>query len=255
MAVRNLLQLFLVGGLLLLFSGCLPKQDDVKTAFQSNAAAIIKKDQKRLQKLIIKLKTKLDKRNPNSFDGQLNAKIYTLINGGQNSFYLTYKKEELKEYKTYLDLAFSKEKIKYRTDYLILGIYYQFYEAYNLQNKHKVFAMEYDKEKLARLHKNLQALKWKLKTQKNLNGEYLYLTWQNNWQIELEKKLKANPNFNYEEIKNLKYIKEKKESLLDHSNLSFEVTLTQMIDCVGNSLFSLGEEPKELTVKALFFFI
>ena len=255
MVVRNLFQVLLLGGFLLLFSGCLPKQDDVKIAFQSNAATIIKKDQERFQKLIIKFKTKLDKRNPKSFNEQIKEKIYTLINSSKNSFYLTYKKEELKEYKTYLDLAFSKENIQYRTDYLILGIYYQFYESYNLQSDHKIFAMEYDKEKLARLHKNLQILKWKLKTQKNLNGDYLYLTWQNNWQIELEKKLKANPSFNYEEIKNLKYIKEKKETLFDHSNLSFEVILTQMIDCVRNSLFSLGEEPKELTLKALFFFI
>lgn len=255
MAVKNLLQLFIVGGLLLLFSGCLPKQDDVKSAFQSNAATIIKKDQKRLQKLIIKLKTKLDKRNPKAFNGELNAKIYTLINGAQNSFYLTYKGQELKEYKTYLDLAFSKENIEYRNDYLILGIYYQFYEAYNLQSDHKVFALEYDKDRLTKLHKNLQALKWKLKTERDLDGNYLYLTWQNNWQIELEKRVKGNPNFDYSEIKNLKYIKEKKESLFDHSNLSFEVTLTQMIDSVENSLISLGEEPKELTVKALFFFI
>ncbi len=252
MIVRNLL---LIGGLLLFFSGCLPKQDDIRSVFQTNSATIITKDQKRLQKLIIKLKSKLDKRNPKAYNKEISSLMYSLINNGTNSFYLYHNEKKLINYKEYLELAFSKEYLKFRNDFLILGIYWQFYEAYNLKSEHKILAIEYDKKKLLNFHKNLQVLKWKIKVDRDLNDNYLFLTWQNNWQIELEKIVKKNPKFSYENINDLKYIKEKKESFFAHSNFSFEIILTQMIDSVENSLVSLGEEPSELAVKAFLFFI
>ncbi len=250
--VRNFLFL---GVFLLFFTGCLPKENDVKSVFQTNAATIITKDERYIKKLIINLKTKLDKRNPQNYDKNLAAKIYTLIDKKANSSYMEINNKKLRNYKEYLELAFSKDKVKYRNDLLILGLYYQFYDAYNLKESHKVLAMQYDKKKLKNFHRNLQILKWRIKSSKDLKGDYLFLTWQNNWQIEFAKRLKENPNFSYENIKNLKYIKNKKEDVLDSSNFSFEVLLTQMIDKVSNSLISLGEEPTELTVKTLFFFI
>ncbi len=246
---------FFLGIFLLPFTGCLPKGDQVKSVFQTNAATIITKDERYIKKFILRLKNKLDKRNPQNYNKNLVATIYSLIDRKGNFFYMDVNSKKLQSYKEYLELAFSKDKVKYRNDLLILGLYYQFYDAYNLKDSHKVLAMQYDKKKLKKFYKNLQILKWRMRTAKDLNDNYLFLTWQNNWQIEFAKKLKENPNFRYENIKNLKYIKNKKETLLSSSNFSFEVLLTKMIDKVSNSLISLGEEPTELTVKTLFFFI
>ncbi|WP_072682555.1 hypothetical protein [Arcobacter sp. LA11] len=241
--------------LVLFFSGCMPKQEDVKDAFQSNSANIIKKDYKKIQKHLLSFKEKLDKRNPQSYSKNLSPRIYRLINDLEKDFLLKYKKSTLSNYKDYLQIAFSKDNIVSRNDYLILGLYYLIYDSYELDKGHRVIALEYDKEKLGKLHKNLQILKWKLKVDKDVFGNYLFLTWQNNWQIELAKKSKDNEQISYEKIAELKFIKENKESVFDHSNFSFEILLTQMIDNVENSLTALGEEPKELTVKAMFLFL
>jgi len=240
--------------LVLFFSGCIPKQEDVKDTFQSNSANTIKKDYKKIQKHLLTLKEKLDKRNPEAYSKKLSPRIYKLISELENNFLLKYKKTTLSNYKDYLQIAFSKDTIALRNDYLILGLYYLVYDSYKISEGHKLIALEYDKEKLIKLHKNLQILKWKLKVDKDIFGNYLFLTWQNNWQIELSKKIKNN-QIPYEKIVELKSIKEKKENLLDPSNFSFEVLLTQMIDNVENSLITLGEEPKELTVKAMFLFL
>ncbi len=252
MVVRNLILVF---GLLLLFSGCLPKSEDVQTAFQTNAATTIKNDQKRLQSLLLKFKKKLDLRNPKAFNKQNIYKINSLIKDSNTKFFLKYKNTVLENYKDYLQIAFSKDEISMRNDYLILGIYYLIDSAYDFDTSYKVAALEYDKHTLDILYKNLQIIKWKIKSNKDLNGDYLFLTWQNNWQVELDKRLRADENFSYEKLNELKYIKEKKESILDSSNFSFEVVLTQMIDSAENSLRALGEEPKELTVKAMFLFL
>ncbi|MCP4970393.1 MAG: hypothetical protein GY932_07360 [Arcobacter sp.] len=74
---------------------------------------------------------------------------------------------------------------------------------------------------------------------------------------ELDKKIQHLNDISYSELKDLKYIKDEKESLLDPSNFSFEILLTQMIDNVSNSLRALGEEPRNLTIgtiKSIFLF-
>lgn len=247
MVVRTLL----ITGLLLLFSGCIPKQDDVKDAFQSSSANIIKNDYKSLKKLLISFKDKLDKRNPNDYSKALSPKIYNLIDSLNGRLYLKYKNNILDDYKDYLQIAFSKDEITARNDYLILGIYYLIYQSYDIESGYKIIALEYEKEKLHKLYKNLQIIRWKLKVDRDFNGDYLFTTWQNNWQVELDKKIRKDEIITYETIKNLHYIKTNKETILDHSNFSFEVILTQMIDRVENSLRALGEEPKNLSVTAL----
>ena len=249
----NFKNTFLLIFLIFFLSACIPKQNDVKSVFQSNAANIIKYDYKRLQKLLLSFKSKLNKRNPKAYDKNLEKKITTLIKNSEKSLYLKYENTTLKEYKDYLNLAFSKENIPSRNDYLILGLYYSIYDAYDIQDGHRFTALQYSKEKLHKLHKNLQVLRWKIKVDRDTNNEYLFLTWQNNWQVELERKINNNHQITYLDIENLKYIKEKKESLLDHSNFTFEIILTQMIDNVENSLVALGEEPTNLTIGAVMF--
>ncbi len=252
MAVKNILIIFITS---LLFTACVPKQDDVKSVFQTNSATIIKKDYKDIQKHLISLKKKLDLRNPKSFSKKYEKRIYTLLNEMDGSFVLKYKNQVLTKYKDYLQIAFSKDDIVNRNDYLILGIYYLIHDTYNLNDSHKIGAFEYDEEKLKKMHANLQIIRWKIKYDKDLNGNYLFLTWQNNWQVELQKIFKEEEIIDYSKIKDLKYIKENKETIFSSSNFSFEVLLTQMIDDVENSLQALGEEPKELTVKTLFLFL
>lgn len=250
MSFKSFLLVIFLG---VLFTGCMPKQDDVKNVFQSDSANIIKRDYKKSQKLLISFKKKLDLRNPKAFDKSLEKKIYNLIESSEKTLLLKYNNKVLENYKDYLQLAFSKDTIKNRNDFLVLGLYYSLYDAYDIEDGHKIIALAYEKEKLHKLHKNLQILKWKLKVDKDLNNDYLFLTWQNNWQIELEKRLNNDEEITYEDIKNLTYIKDGKESLLSRSNFTFEVLLTQMIYNVENTLFALGEEPKKLAIDAVFF--
>lgn len=237
------------------FTGCLPKQEDVENVFQSNAAVIIKNDYKNIQKHLLSLKKSLDARNPKSFDKNLSYGINQLINESKSNLYLTYRGNLLEDYKEYLQIAFSKDNISNRNDYFILGLYYAVHDAYKIADGHKVIALEYDKENLLKLYKNLQIIKWKIKVDRNINNEYLFLTWQNNWQVELEKKINNKEKINYQTIQDLKYIKNGKESLLSYSNFYFEVVLTQIIDNVKGSLKSLGEEPKDLTISAVKMFL
>ncbi|RXJ65578.1 hypothetical protein CRV08_14965 [Halarcobacter ebronensis] len=239
----------------LIFSGCASTQEELTSIIQSNAATLITKDQKRLQELLVKFKKKLDIRNPSAYSKNDERRIYTLIKNTNANFLLKYKGKILEDYKEYLQIAFSKDKIENRNDYLVLAIYYMISNAFDFKVAHKLTAMQFEKEKLNKLYKNLQIIRWKIKVDRDINGEYLFLTWQNNWQIELEHRLKKNSNLSYEEIKHLWHIENSKETLLDHSNFSFEVMLTQMIDSVENSLKALGEEPKDLSISALKIFI
>ncbi|WP_320036331.1 hypothetical protein [Halarcobacter sp.] len=237
------------------FTGCATNQSEVKSVFQTNAASLITKDQERIQKLLVKFKTKLDKRNPKNFNTKNEKKIYSVLNDFNKKLLLKYQGKIIKDYKEYLELAFSKTPLLNRNDYLILGLRYMVSYAYDTEDIHNVTALQYDKEKLSKLHKNLQILRWKIKVDMDENNKYLFLTWQNNWQIELETRLNLNKDITYEDIQNLDSIKSNKESLYSHSNFSFEVILTQMIDAVENSLIALGEEPIDLGVSAVKFFI
>jgi len=235
----------------LFFSSCVPTKDEVKSVFQTNSATSIKNDSKDLLKLLVKFKKKLDKRNPNNFSKKLESKINKTIKTENKKLYLRYKDNVLKNYKDYLQIAFSKGEVFPRNDYLVLGLYYLIDSSYEMDDGHRLTALQYDKIKLSKLYKNLQIIKWKIKVDKDLNEDYLFLTWQNNWQIQLEKKLKNNEKLSLDEIKMLKAINENTETMFDSSNFSFEVILTQMLDRVGDSLRALGEEPQNLSIGAL----
>ena len=90
--------------------------------------------------------------------------------------------------KDYFDIAFLDKNIKYRNDYLILGLYYMVYDSFSIKKGHKFAALSFDVNRLQKLYKNLQILKWKLKSSKNSKGNYYFVTWQNNWQLELKRK-------------------------------------------------------------------
>lgn len=240
-------------------SGCASvSQDKVEKVFQTNSANSMKQDFKELTKQLITLKDRLDKRNPNAYNRTISNAIYTHLSNGKNAVSLKFNNVKLNTYKEYLQMAFSKESIQYRNDFLILGMYKEIYEAYEIKSGHQLTALAYDKQKLQNLYQNLQIIKWKLNTAKSAKDEYLFLTWQNNWQIELETALKQNQIHTYEDILNLRSIKEGHESLFSQSNPSFEVILTSMISRVKTSLETIGVEPVDVgidTLKAMFIFL
>lgn len=242
-----------------LLGGCTSvSQDKVEKVFQTNSANSMKQDYKELGKQLIYLKDRLDKRNPNAYNRTISNAIYTQINNLTNGVSLKFNNVKLNSYKEYLQIAFSKVDIQNRNDFLILGIYKEMYEAYDIRNGHQLTALTYNKQKLQNLYQNLQIVKWKLSTARNSKDEYLFLTWQNNWQIELEAALKQNQIHTYEDILNLRSIKDGHESLLSQSNASFEVILTSMISRVKISLETIGVEPVDVgidTMKAMFIFL
>jgi len=104
---------------------------------------------------------------------------------------------------------------------------------------------------MQRLYEYLQVIRWKIRTNKDKKGDYLFNTWQNNWQIELEKKYINDYNI----INNLEYIKSKKESIYEHSNFSFEIVLSKIITNVEHSLRKINVEPYEMGFSAIKSFV
>ncbi len=244
--------------LMFLFTACLPKQNEVESFFQSDSASNIKNNYKDSVKLLLSLKSKLDKRNPSAFNKNIENKIYTSINNLDKNTKLKFNNKDLTTYKEYLQLAFSKSKIENRNDYLILGLYYLIYDLYEIKDGHQITSYAYDSSKIKKIYYNLQVIKWKIKTAKDLDSNYLFLTWQNNWQVQLAKKLKAGAKLEDIELNNLEYIKNKKETLLSYSNFSYEVVLTQMLDRTKHSLEILNVSISEMSldaIKAVFLFL
>ena len=254
--IKNIVLILLT---LSFFTGCISiKKENLGEVFQSTGAIEIKKDYKKITKLVIKLKNKLDKRNPRAYDKDMASKIYSEIDNLENNLELDFKNSSVNSYKSYLQIAFSKDDIKNRNDYLILGLYKQIYEAYDISSSYKITAFSYDKEKLQRLYHNLQILSWKIKVEKDLNDNYLFLTWQNNWQIELERKVKNGLKPSWKDFQNLTYIKSGEENIFGYSNFSFEHTILHMKNRVEMTLERLGIEPTEMSInaiKSLFIFL
>lgn len=230
-----------------LFTAC-GKNSTSNKFFQTSSASFIKKTNEHIFAQMIIFKEKLDKRNPKQYNKDLEKAIYSQLKDLKDLVSLRgVDNKLLTTYKEYLDLAFLDENIKNRNDYLILGMYHMVYESFSLKKGHKFTAFNYDKNRLQKLYKNLHILKWKIKSAKRKNGDYLFVTWQNNWQLELMKKNQKDLNI----IKDLKTIKSKEETLFSSSNISFEVILSLMINDVRIALQSIGSEPNQITFEAL----
>lgn len=234
-----------------IFIGCVPKQESVKNFFQTDSATSIKKDYAYVLENLQNFKIKINKRNAKAYDIRNDDPIEELISNLGNDFNLNFRGKKLDSYKEYLQIAFSRDTVANRNDYLILGLYYHIYDAYDIEGGHQITSFLYDSEKLEKLYKNLHIIKWKLKVNKDINNEYLFLTWQNNWQVALAKKLQAGEKPSWDDLENLQYIKSKQESILGHSNFSYEIVLTQMINRVERSLQTLGIKPEEVALEAI----
>ncbi|MEY3001984.1 MAG: hypothetical protein RLZZ428_359 [Pseudomonadota bacterium] len=236
--------------ILFLLTGCGPQtQEKFSEAFQSDAATGIKKDFKAITNTLLTFKKKLDQRNPKSYHQSL--VIENEILHFRNSLTIQHHGQKLSHYKTYLQTAFSQENIAYRNDYLILGLYKMVYETYEIEQGFRMTGLFYNKQKFQNLYKNLQIISWRLKKDRDKHGNYLFLTWQNNWQIELEKRLKEGKIESWCDVQNLEYIKNRKESVFAPSNFTFEVLFTMIEYKVRTTMEKLGYEPEDLSIKAL----
>lgn len=244
--------IFLMILFLSLLTGCAKPKEKIQEFLETDSATQVREDYKSILENLVLFKVKLDKRNPNEYDKKLSNQIFQEIRTNQNNIRIKINNTFLIKYDEYFKFAFDNNPhIKNRNDFLILGMYKLTYEAYDLDKGHQLTALTYDNEKLQKLYYYLRALKWRIKTAKNDNKEYLFLTWQKNWQIELERKINAGDLPSWEMIESLKYIKEKKESIFEPSNFSFEILLSKMIFDVKHTLKNIGEEPIDISIEAL----
>ncbi|MDZ7820238.1 MAG: hypothetical protein U5K55_17290 [Aliarcobacter sp.] len=233
------------------FQACAFNKSSLKNIAQTSSASQIEEYKVEILESLIKYKNKLDLRNPSAFNINLKEEIINQIKTNQDYIYLTQDGKKLESYEDYFYYAFLDKNLNNRNDLLIIGLYKLIYKAYAMEREHQFVAFSYDKNEMQNLHKYLQIIRWKIKTAKNTKGEYLFNTWQNNWQIELEKKYKGDYNI----INDLEYIKLEKESIYDYSNFSFEIVLSKIIVNVEYTLKKINVEPFEMGFGALRNFI
>jgi hypothetical protein len=232
---------------ILFFQGCTQQNLAVKDVFKTENAVQIQSNYRDICDLLAEYKQKLDKRNPQAFSKVWEKPILQNIKTQNNNISLS---QYRNNYTKYLKKAFNtSSNIKQRNDYLILGFYKLLFMSYDMDNE-KFTALNYNIKNFEKLSKLLQVIQWQVNHTKDDKNNYLFLTWQNNWQIELARKTNSkNPNYNL--IKDLKYIKSNKESVFNPSNMSFESILSKMLYINDQSIKRLGGEPDELSLKAL----
>lgn len=230
-----------------LFQGCAINQSTLSSAVQTNSASLVASYRNEVLKDLVEYKKKLDLRNPYAFNEKLSKNIYKQITSRQDYINIIQDGYKLETANEYLYYAFTQNDIENRNDFLIIGLYKLIYKAFGLENKHQFIASQYNQKYMQELYTYLQVIRWKVRTNKDFKGEYLFKTWQNNWQIELMKKKSTNLN----DIRNLEYIKSEKETIFDHSNFSFETLMERMLLNVKYSLRQINVEPYELSISAL----
>jgi hypothetical protein len=234
------------------FQACSFNKATIKSIAQTNSATQIEEYKVEILKSLIVYKNKLDLRNPSGYNREIKSNIISEISANQDYIHLIQNGEKLDTYVDYFYYAFSEQNINSRNDLLILGLYKLIYKAFSMEREHQFVAFAYDKIEMKKLYEYLQVLRWKIKTAKNAKGEYLFNTWQNNWQLELSKKY----NGDYNIINDLEYIRLGKESVYDYSNFSFEIVLSNIIVNVEHSLKKINIEPFEMgfaTIKNFIF--
>ncbi|MEN8718601.1 MAG: hypothetical protein ABF301_08095 [Sulfurovum sp.] len=229
----------------LIFSAC--NQDTfnsntLKSIVQSNSAAQIVEYKENILKHLVEYKVILDEKNPNSFNKALHEEIKSQIKNEQNYINIVQDGKKLVHFDDYFHYAFLSKNVKNRNDFLILGLYKLIYESYNLDKKHKFTAISYDAEKLKKLYKYLQVISWKIRNEKNYKNEYLFITWQKDWQLRLEKDYMGDLNI----INSYDSVKSKKESIIGQSLFTFEVLIEKMKSDVEYSLLKVNIEPQKI---------
>ncbi|RXJ83554.1 hypothetical protein [Arcobacter cloacae] len=249
--MTKLLKLIFLIISLFFIQACSLNKNEMKSIVQTNSASQIESFKTEVLKDLILYKKKLDLRNPNAFNKDLKNSIIQQIKENKNFINLVQNSKVLVTPNEYFYYAFSTQKINNRNDLLILGLYKLIFDAYKMDEKHQFSAIEYDKKKMIKLYEYLQIVRWKIRTTKDDKENYLFNTWQNNWQLELAKKYQGDYNI----INELSYIKTNNESIYDPSNFSYEIVISRMITNVEHTLRKINIEPYEMSVSVLKGFI
>lgn len=247
----NKIQVILFMLIILFFQSCGLNKNTIKSVAQTNSASQIEIYKDEILNSLLTYKQKLDLRNPNAYNKAISANINHQIVSKQDYVNIIYKDKKLEKYNEYFHYAFLEEPINNRNDFLIIGLYKLIYKAFKMENEHQFTAVQYDVDEMKNLYEYLQVLRWKIRTNKDSKGNYFFNTWQNNWQLELEKKYTDDYNI----INNLEYIKSKKESIYDSSNFSFEMILSKMITNTEHTLRKINVEPYEMGFNAIKSFV
>ena len=244
-------QILLLIILPLFFQACSINKTSIKSIAQTNSASEIEIYKNDILKSLIVYKEKLDLRNPNAYNKNIKNEIINEIKQKQDYINIIHNGKKLENYKEYFYYAFSNENINNRNDLLIIGIYKLVFKAFSMEKEHQFAAAQHNQYEMTKLYEYLQVVRWKIRTNRDNKGNYLFNTWQSNWQLELEKKFAGDYNI----INNLEYIKSKKESVYDYSNFSFEIVLSKIITNVEYSLRKINVEPYEMGFSALRSFV
>lgn len=238
---------------LFFFVGCATSnQDKVNEVLQTKGATALNYDFKKIVEYLIAYKEKLDLRNPTAYSQSSRELILNEMRTAKNTIRMRYNGNYLKTYDDYLRIAFDKNvTVPERNDFLILGLYKLVWESYKIGEGHQITTLSYDQETFKKLYYYLEVVKWKIKTAKDNNGKYLFLTWQNNWQVELQNRLLTGQTTSYQMIEQLPSIQTHRESILDPSNFNFEILLSQIIFHTKNSARLIGNEPVDIGIEAM----
>jgi hypothetical protein len=247
----NKVQVIFLLSLSFFIQACTLDQGSIKSVAQTNAATQVDEFKEEILKELITYKKKLDLRNPNAYNKNLQSSIIHEIITKRNFINLVQNGQVLEKSNEYFYYAFSPKKIENRNDLLILGLYKMIYKAFMMEENHQFSAISYNQEEMKKLYEYLQVVRWKIRTAKDENGDYLFNTWQNNWQLELAKKYQGDYNI----INDLLYIKANRETVFDSSNFSYEIVFSKMITNVEHTLRKINVEPYEMSLTALKSFI
>lgn len=242
---------------LLFISGCgTTHQEKLGEVLQSHGATSLRRDFKKISEYLVTYKEKLDLRNPKAFSKESQRTIINAIRYADSTLRITHDGVLLRSYDDYLRVAFSQNPfVPDRNDFLIIGLHKLFKETYQIDKGHQITTLSYQQEAFKRLYYYLEVIKWKVRTAKDSNNNYLFMTWQNNWQVELNEKLKKGIKPSWELIENLPSIKSGKESLFDPSNPNFEILMNHIISHVKNSARIVGDEPMDIGIEAMVSFV
>jgi len=247
--MTNLLKCFIC---LFFLSGCATSHEKISESLQSHGATLLNRDFKKVSKYLYMYKEKLDLRNPKAFSSKANYAILHDIQTAQNTLRITYNERKLSTYDDYLKVAFDKNPgITDRNDFLILGIHKLLFETYQIEKGHRITTLSYQQDAFKKLYYYLEVIKWKIKTDKDAKGNYLFISWQNNWQIELEQRLRHGVKPSWEMLTKLPSIKNGRETLLDSSNTNFETLFNHIISHAKNSARIVGDEPVDISIEAM----
>jgi len=218
----------------------------IKNLIKSNGEIAIEEYLRDLDELIYRFHIKLNKRNPSNCDKSAQESIEFALKNHSFIHLNGYDENPVEILKLSLERG---KRVPNRNDYLIIGLHNMIYKAF-FRDKFKITALSYDLKKLEKLYINLQIIFWQISTYKDKNGNYLFLTWQKNWQIELQKMIKNGMDIQNALVK-LPSLKNEKESLFESSNMSFSMIYAKIFYIMQKIIKACGGEPKEIGTNVL----